>query len=413
MVRLILLGVWGTLLTTGWMAFSPLMGQAQLGTTLAELLHVSTATVQVSFLLAMGSSAYGVACWSVGRQRHGGDAAIAWPRLRLFTARTTVGKRFNSARAAQFWFEWRRNGVVLPVIVGVILLLVVAPFFLIVPFTGRAAGTAVLMPLGGILALPFALAFFIGLGFGKTNFWGAGLGKGLGVPLFLAVRPMTASDWISVKMKTAAWSAVTTWLIVATVVPLWLLTCCDFGPIPASVVVLWQVTPVSTLVPAILIPAALLLLLAMLATWRLLVANLYLGVFGSTHLSVAVGCSYFLAVGLPMALAGWYGEHQDEVKHWSVLLEWLPWLLGILVAAKLSLALHCVLRAIRRGLISATEAWAYFLLWIYGTGILLLVVWLMPIDAMPQRILAVLALLALPLFRISVLPLAVARGRVQ
>lgn len=411
-LRLIVLGLWGTALTTSWLAFSPLMGKAQVGLTLAEELHVSVRTAQSVLLLSASVAAYGIALWSVSRQRHGAKLRFSMPRMALVSLALRARKPatpFESPRAAQFWFEWRRNGMILPAIVGVLLLLIVAPFFALRPFLGRADSEAAFTTLAWILVLPFALAFIIGQGFGKTNFWGQGLGKELGVPPFLAVRPLTAADWLGVKLRVAALSAVLTWSIIALVVVVWLITCCDLGQFVPLVLAL----PPYVWLGALAAPLSLLLLLATLLTWRLLIANIYLGVLGNRALFNAAFCLVFLMMFSPIPILGWCSSNPDKAKDLLVLMPYLQWGLTAVVALKFGLALRFFLKAAKRRLVSTIGALGYFSVWIWGTELLLLLVLLAPVTDSPARVLGLMALLVLPLGRISFAPLVFARSRVQ
>ncbi|HWV99120.1 MAG TPA: hypothetical protein VNZ64_05440 [Candidatus Acidoferrum sp.] len=409
--RLVVLGVWGSALTTSWIAFSPIMGQAQLGVSLAQALHLSVPTAQAGILLALSLAAYGLACWSLERQRRGAGFKVAWPRLGFALAAFSAAPRtpFSSPRGAQLWFEWRRNGMVLPLITGALLMLIVAPFFALCPFLGRAGNDTVLATLCWTLVLPFALAFIIGPGFGKTNFWGQGLAKDLGLPLFLAVRPLRSTDWLGVKLKTAALSAGLTWLLVGTIVSAWLLTCSDCGLFLPVLLAL----PPPLWAGAVVVPLLLLLSLAMLVTWRLLMANLYLGVLGNRHLFNASFCFVFVALFAPLLLAGWYSQHSKEVTNLSALLPWVAWGLALLVLLKLGLAIHFFRRAKQRGLVSTETGLKYFVIWIWGTEFLLLLALLAPAAGTVTYTLALLAFLALPLARVSLAPLAFARSRFQ
>lgn len=409
--RLVVLGIWGTALATSWMSFSPLMGSAQVGASLAETLHVSVNTAQSGILLLLGLAAYGLACWSLERQRHGSALSLAWPRFRpVLTAFASAPRKpFASARQAQLWFEWRRNGMVLPLITGTLLLVIVAPFLVALPFGGHPEGDTVLLTLGWTLALPFVLAFIIGQGFGKTNFWGQELTRDLGVPLFLAVRPMRPTDWLGVKLKTAALSAVSTWLLVGALVPAWLLSCWDGGPYLAAVLAL----PPTIWAGAVVVPFLLFLLLAMMVTWRLLMANLYLGVLGNKHLFNAAFGFVFVALFGSLMVAGWHSQHAKEVGSLKVLLPWVLGILSVLVLLKLSLAIHLFRRAKQRGLVSAEAGLKYFVIWIWGTEFLLLLALSAPVTGTAAYVLALLAFLALPLARVSLAPLAFARSRFQ
>lgn len=412
-LRLVVLGVWGAALTTSWLAFSPLMGNAQVGLALASLLHVSVRTAQSALLLSAGGAAYGIALWSVSRQRHGARIRFTMPRLALVSTtlrpRKPIAAPFDSPRAAQFWFEWRRNGILLPAIVGVLLLPIVSPFFALRPFLGPAGTDTTFTTLVWLFVLPFLLAFIIGQGFGKTNFWGQGLGQDLGVPQFLAVRPLTAADWLRVKLKAAALSAVLTWSMLAMVIPLWLISCCDLGPLGSLVLTL----PPFVCLGAIAAPLSLLLVLAMLLTWRLLIANIYLGVLGYRGLFNAAFCVVFLAMFAPLLLIGWSSNNPEQARELLEQISWLQWVLALLVIAKLGLALGFFVTAKQRRLVSFNGALEYFCVWIWGTLLLLLLVVAAPVVGPPARVLGLLVLLILPQARIAFALLAFARSRAQ
>jgi hypothetical protein len=410
--RLVGLGVWGAALTTSWIAFSPLMGGAQLGAAWAAALHVSVRTAQAGLLLMVSFAAYGLAWWSVSRQRRGLGLGFAWPRLfRLPMLKLERGNpaRFGSVRAAQFWFEWRRNGMVLPLLVGVLLMIIVTPFFVLCPFLGRAEPATLMLTLFWILVLPFVLAFIIGQGFGKTNFWGQGLGQELGVPLFLAVRPLSAADWLAVKLKTAAVSAALTWGLVGCVVPVWLATCCDWGQMLPVLLAI----PLSLWLPGAAGLAALLLALAMLVTWRLLAANLYLGVLGNKWLYNAAFCFVLLAIFGVLVFGAWSSGHQRELAEMKMLLPWVAGFLAALVLLKLGLAVFLFRRAKQRGLLPRETALGYFAVWIWATALLLFLVALAPVTDTTAQVFGLLAILAFPLVRIFLAPLAFGRSRVQ
>jgi hypothetical protein len=299
--------------------------------------------------------------------------------------------------------------MILPLLVGVLLLVIIAPFFVLCPFIGRAKPETVMLTLFWILVLPFALAFIIGQGFGKTNFWGQGLGQELGVPLFLAVRPFSAADWLAVKLKTAAVSAALTWALVACVVSVWLATCCQWSPVLSVVLAL----PSSLWITGVAGLAALMLVLALLVTWRLLVANLYLGVLGNKTLYNGAFCFVLLALFAVTVFGGWWSQHRAETGYLESLLPWLADLLAGLVLLKLGLAVFLFRRVIRRGLLSIEMALGYFAVWIWATALLLLLVALAPATDTQAQVLGLLAILGFPLVRIFLAPLTFARSRVQ
>ncbi len=119
---------------------------------------------------------------------------------------------FKSADAALFWMEWRRSGLVLPAAVTVIMTLILGP---VLSFTGRERkGNAVGRDVAGH-RMPILLAFPIGLGFGKPDFWSLDLT----LSPFFATRPVTAGQLLAAKMKSAACSALLAWAILCWSLP--------------------------------------------------------------------------------------------------------------------------------------------------------------------------------------------------
>lgn len=411
--RLIVLGVFGSVLMFGWMLFSQdILTNLMPGVARDRL--ISMVNLQMGLLCALSFASYCAAWWAVERQRRGASFKFAWPQWG-FLSRSSFSiakpKRFPSPPAAQFWFEWRRNGILLPASVGVLLLLIFIPATLIRFFKGTPLPADLgLWILFWILVLPFALAFIIGQGFGKTDFWG----KELGLPLFHAVRPITAEVWCAVKLKTAAWSAFSTWLLVLATTTLWLAACLDSQPLLSVCRNVLQSCPPQLVAGVVFLPgAAFLFILAILIlfTWRLLAANIYLGVLGSKYPFNLSVCCLFVTVLAGPGLGMWCLQHPAQFERLLLEPVWLPWALAICCAVKLGLAAKLWVIARRRGLVSSGTGMKYFAGWLLGTELLLLLVLLAPVSAPMSRLLALLAFLALPLVRASLAPLAFAQSR--
>src|SRR5204862_7850195 len=105
---------------------------------------------------------------------------------------------FASPAAAQFWFEWRRSGSLLPFCIGAMLILVIGP--LSWHLKDEPADT--LWILGWTLAMPMIVAAPLGKGFSKPDFWSSDLS----LPAFLAIRPLATGEMVVLKMKVAALS---------------------------------------------------------------------------------------------------------------------------------------------------------------------------------------------------------------
>jgi hypothetical protein len=423
--RLIVLGVFGTVLTFGWMLFSmDILRFLMPGTQRSRFVNLQT--IQMGVLCALSVASYCAACWAVGRQRHGASFKITWPRIRFLSMNLLVAwasrpcgsplsparpKPFASAEAAQSWFEWRRNGVLLPASVGVVLLLIVLPATLVRYLAGEPlSANLILWILFWIFVLPFALAFILGQGFGKTNFWG----KELGLTLFHAVRPMTGEVWCAVKLKTAAWSALVTWLLVFVMAALWLAACVDWSRLPVNSFFVLQTFQPDLLTGVVVLSAGVVLFVfatLILLTWRLLAANIYLGVLDNKYLFNLSVCIVFITLFSAPGLGMWCLQHPVEFERLLLEPAWLPWTLAVCCLLKLGLAARLCSVAMQRGMVSARTALKYFTVWLFGTEALLLLVLIAPVSGAMSHLLALVAVLALPLVRVSLAPFAFARSR--
>src|SRR5262249_13194004 len=153
----------------------------------------------IPILIGLAILAFAVAWTAVTRQRHGGGQRRAWMKviaeqlLDLMPRRT---KDFAAPAAAQFWYEWRRAGLVLPACT----VFVIITIFVHVSWAWRHDPRYTVDMLVKILAVPMVLAFAIGKGFVKPEFWS----MNLALPSFLAVRPVRAGDFVVTKMRVAA-----------------------------------------------------------------------------------------------------------------------------------------------------------------------------------------------------------------
>jgi hypothetical protein len=125
-----------------------------------------------------------------------------------------IKHRLASPAAAQFWFEWRCSGLVLPVLVGGALVGVIAPF----SWVSRGDASGSLQLLLGTLASPILLAIPVGMAFARPTFWS----EDLSLPAFVAIRPLTDEQIVAIKMKVAAASVAISWLLTICFVGLWL-----------------------------------------------------------------------------------------------------------------------------------------------------------------------------------------------
>ena len=148
--------------------------------------------VMVAILAPQIPLAFLVARSAVARARRGEVPELLWvPVARLVRTADREPRRrapFASAARAQRWFEWRRQGLTLPVLVAIVL-----PFELAILWLAQDARALV----GEILILVAITPPLLGY-FGPTTVSSANprAGEVFGVAPFIATRPMTSAALI-------------------------------------------------------------------------------------------------------------------------------------------------------------------------------------------------------------------------
>ncbi|MDQ6801060.1 MAG: hypothetical protein M3041_09510 [Acidobacteriota bacterium] len=304
---------------------------------------------------------------------------------------------FSSPARAQMWFEWRRLGRSLPALVGILL-----PFELALLFVFRETPVIVFEILVGALLTPPVMAAFVAATVGKSNPDGS---DAYGVTPFTATRPLTSVSLIAAKLKATIWSAVAAWLLVIVAIPIALRLS---GTMP--LVIEWAQRLIEVVGRPRAIAFVLLAFAGLLAsTWKQLVQSLYIGMSGRgwvVKASVFVTLA-FLSVIVP--LVHWVFQSRFLI---GVLWNALPWILALLVCLKLSAAVWIAVRLRDNRLVSdrailiGAVCWDVVVFALYG-----LLVWLVPAVLFRAYFLALIAILAVPLARLSAAPLALAWNR--
>jgi hypothetical protein len=139
------------------------------------------------------------------------------------------------------------------------------------------------------------------------------------------------------------------------------------------------------------------------------VQSLYIGLSGREWLiraNAILLLAFLVAIG---PLAEWIIENGDlQAKLWDA----LPSILAILVGVKMSLASLVAIRLYRsrllsdRALVTGAAVWLVVVLALYGV-----LVWLLSTPFFPRYVLALIAILPIPLARLSAAPLALAWNR--
>src|SRR5262249_17349359 len=127
--------------------------------------------------------------------------------LRLLARRRPRRQRsFATATRAQVWFEWRRTGLSLPIMTGLVL-----PFVLWPLAFGKndviTTVNTVLSPLG----IPLLLAVLAATTVRGRNLW---VKDYYGVSPFSATLPMSSAALVGAKLRAAVRSTLATWALV-------------------------------------------------------------------------------------------------------------------------------------------------------------------------------------------------------
>jgi hypothetical protein len=352
-----------------------------------------------TFILVLFSVVGAFAAWfSVERQRHGGGRGRA--RLRKALGRVLDrlprrGKPFASAAAAQFWFEWRRGGHILPLCAASLLLLI----FLPLSWFTRADHDSALWILGWAVLLPFVLSAVIGKGFVKPDFWSGDLS----MPPFLAVRPFASGDLVVAKMKVAAVSVAMTWLLVlgflSIYLPLWANT--------TELRELWQTLSLVYGAFAMSIIVVLSLIAAAILTWRLMVGSLWVGLSGSLRMFVGSAVLHVMIAVLLVWSVVWMGRlfwtHLNQLVH---NFRWVGWAIVAAAVLKLCLASRSWDRITPGRTRKYLAAW-----WLATVCFIVFVLAVDPPFAALKHVLILAAFLPVPLARLGLAPSFLAKNR--
>jgi hypothetical protein len=258
-----------------------------------------------------------------------------------------------------------------------------------------------------LFLMPMLMAFPIGLGFGKPDFWSLDLALGP----FAATRPVTSAQLLAAKLKTAACSALLSWALLLALAPAVIYATCKtdhWEHMWNSSAMLYS--PMSQwLLPVLSIVAA------VSVTWSVLVFGIWLGYSGRA------GFYYSMtAIGLAAFLVGffrfiWWLDHPRSRGDTLVgMLPWLPWALAIVVTLKAFASVRCVRELRLRRLVSDGGVILSVCVWLAATLCLVGFAMLLSPRIGWFRDTAILAaLVAIPAFTIAVAPLTISWNRHQ
>jgi len=360
-------------------------------------------TVLLGVMMAV---AYGATLIIVDVQRRGGARGFAG--IQMFVERVwgAIPRRrtaITSPDAALFWMEWRRAGLVLPAAVLVMTWIILGP---VMSFTGHGHKATYWAEMW-LTVMPLLLAFPIGLGFGKPDFWSLDLA----FSPFFSTRPVSDGQFLAAKMKAAACSTLLAWAILLLAAPAYIYMYCDtkhWSDIWGQ----WQMLYFPFSARAVPIIG---LLGGMLVTWGLLVRNIWLGYCGRPGFYYSI-----TGTGLVTFVAGlfffvWWQDHpRTHGDSITGMLTWIPWALAAIVTAKVWLSALLARTQLRRGLISVRSVVLYASFWLCATGCLMSGAWLLaPRIEWFYNTMMLVAMCVVPVATIVAAPLTIAWNRHQ
>jgi hypothetical protein len=354
--------------------------------------------LMIAFLLPQIPLAYLVARYGVARARRGDvpDWSGAFTWLARIAGGSRLHRHFHSAAGAQAWFEWRLSGKSLPVWVAIVL-----PFDLLLFWVAGTSTMLVIELLIGVFLMPIIIATFAAATVSKPS---VSVSDSYGLPPFMATRPLTSAQLIAAKLKTTLASTALAWLLIIVAVPIALEWS---GEMP---LVVERSRRFAQIVGT---PRAVVFLLVVVAafiasTWKQLVQTLYIGLTGRAWLikgSIFATLTLLFLIG---PIAEWIIETGRLGRLWSR----LPLIFTLLVCAKMSAAVWIATRLYRnrllsdRVLVTGAACWCVAVFAFYGV-----LVWMLDTPHIPHYLLLLLAILAIPLTRLSAAPLALAWNR--
>ncbi len=354
--------------------------------------------VMAAFLLPQIPLAYLVARYAVARARNGDvpDWSGGFTWLARLGGVSGVRERFRSPARAQAWFEWRLSGKSLPVWVAIVL-----PFELLLFWVVGTSKVLLLKFVLGVLFTPIIIATFAAA---TVSTPGVNVDDSRGLPPFIATRPATNAQLIAAKLKTTLASTALAWLLVLVAIPIALQWS---GVMPLALERSRRFAEVVGTPRAVVF--LLLVVMAFIAsTWKQLVQTLYIGLTGRAGL---IKGSIFVTLTL-LTLVGPAVEWIIETRRVGTLWNALPTIVAVLVGLKMSAAVWIATRLYRsrlvsdRTLVMGAACWSAAVFALYGV-----LVWMLDTPHIPRYLLMLLAILAIPLARLSAAPLSLAWNR--
>ena len=346
--------------------------------------------------------AYVAARFAVSRARTGAvpdwRGAFTWiGRLAVAPGRS---RNFASAGRAQAWLEWRRHGRTLPALVVILL-----PCELALLFATGDTPSLVWIILAGVLLTPPFMAAFVAATVRKPDLDGRESGETWGLATFLAARPLANRALIAAKLEMSLVSSGVTWALVLIAIPP-AIRLSGTGPV---VLERWHRTIALMGEPRAIVLVLLILLGFMVSTWKQLVQTLCIGMTGRVWIvrtSLVLTLTLVCMIG---PLLDWIaGNGAVRVALWNA----APTALAVLAMVKVAVAMWVAVRLYRSRLLGDRTLVIGAALWCVAVVALAAVLgWWIASEFFPRYLFVFVAILAVPLVRLSAAPLALAWNR--
>jgi hypothetical protein len=217
---------------------------------------------------------------------------------------------------------------------------------------GSVKVSPIAIVLGQWLAIPLLLCMTMGSAAGKFDPWGKEQ-----MPAFFAIRPLDTWQFIRVKFCATAISALFATAIVAVLFGIW--AAVEASPLNHQGSLIRQALSsgsLQQLAVAFAVPIGLFAVM-----WRELVCGLWPTLTGRKWLSVVVGISMLFLLSLAGAAGVWIYSH-PSIHQWLIMI--VPWILGSLLALKLTTAVLVVRANVRIGLMPLTTIGSLLVGWL-------------------------------------------------
>lgn len=332
--------------------------------------------------------AFVVARYAVARARHGGSDRNLKPLARGGAKVSSFDLTpFTSPSRAQFWFEWRMYGRALPALVAILL-----PFELAMLYVMHDTPLLLVEIVVVILLSPPLMAAFVAPAVSSA------------MAPFVARRPLTGNALIAAKLKTALASTLAAWVLVLVAIPVGLKITGTAATVMEPVQRLADVVGMPRAVALVVVA----LLFLMAATWKQLVQSLCIGMSGRPWITKG---AVFATLAF-ISIAGLVSQWIVIDRHLGAVWKAAPSIIFALAVLKLASAIWIFARLRARGLMTDRALLLAAIAWDAAVfAVFALLESLLPGLLVRGYFLLFVAILAVPLVRLSAAPLAFAWNR--